>query len=381
MSSRQPYAAPAASSIQEAPAVQGAIESVGPAEVLRLAVAHAPCRVVVTRDDGEIVLWCAPGGIVDAGGDVDAVAAMLTDPAGSFRVEAAPTVPAGAPVPVDDFVEAAERAAATWPDVVSRVPDADASVRPVDRLGGPSVVTGAQWRILARIGSRRRVTDLAELLDIGRHASMRVVAELVDAGLVVLATDTPTPSAVASPASDSAAARTLPPPGTDGAALLPPPPHDSWAEAPDAGGAHQAALEAATVDGGWDRGAPEVADSWIDPEPVHVEDDRDWDPDPAPSPTTTDTWGDDAPAPLADDAWPDATLATHTAVAEAFAPSRCEAPPAHDPADAIAASDVAGPVDEPDVGAPSDEAATDASSDDELVNRALLFKFLSSVRD
>ena len=133
--------------MEEQVSVQGAIESVGVREVLRLALGQSPSRLTLVAPSGEVVLWCVddalaagrPGDAVDA---VDAVADALGIAAGTFTIDGE-TVPAeiGPFVAVHDAIAAAERQRETWDQVVAVVPDARASVRLARRLGGPAQVT------------------------------------------------------------------------------------------------------------------------------------------------------------------------------------------------------------------------------------------------
>ena len=244
-------------------------------------------------------------------------------------------------------------------------PDERAEVHLVARLGGPSVITGEQWRVLARVGAGRRVDELAQLLALSTGESLRIVADLVHAGLVdvvrppVPLTAPPTGPALPAPTAVSEAddeadgdERVASDDDDDVAAAAPPAePEVDWK------------LEATLEGQAWTPERPSVEDSWVEPEPIHVPVEPKWDVEPIV--LAAASWDDHGKliAPHAEwDPVPDVP---------AMAPGTLAPRPL--PPDAK--------TDEP--GAIADllgEPAPDAT-DDELVNRALLFKFLSSVRE
>lgn len=369
--------------------VQGTIESVGIREVLRLAGAHAPALLVLHGDGGITVeLWWSPEGLgtlEPATAPEEVLAEALTLKAGRFEVtpQAVPqTQPPFEAVPFDDALVTAEALAPLWIDVVAVVPDRRSSVHLRRHVHAPVDVTPTQWRVLSRIGTGRGLGDLSALLRCSERASQRVVAELVTAGLVEVVaprhtlTAPPTGPALAPPSTSPP----LPPPAFE-APAFDAPAFDApavaaptfAASASDASVVDVPAVGATVVDapsaaddadwpGAHDTVPPHVDDSWSD-EPVA----------PAVAPTAGWVWDDtDAVAtevaPSVADAWGAVATVSDDAIEWDPLPAGAPAPPV-----APAAGFIEDPV------GPHDEVL--GSTDEELVNRALLFKFLSSVRD
>lgn len=343
--------------------VQGAIESVGIREVLRLALAHAPAQLTLAGPDGSITeLWCTEDGYATAEpatGPEEVLAEALGLRAGTFAVLEAepPVLDAVAPA---DALAAAELLAPLWAQVIAVLPDRTASVRLRRRQNAPVDVTATQWRVLAHVGRGRAIGELAPLLRCSERASQRVVAELVSAGLLevvrapALLTAPPSGPALAAPAPPAP-----PPVPTFEVPATPAPPTPATSE--------WDGDDAAPARAGWaaDSSAPAVDDSWSDS------------PAPALAPSAPG-WSWDA------DASSDAAAADDD-LSWAAAPGTSTAGPIEwDPEPELPAgatrpapAPVAGFIDDPV--APDDEVL--GSTDEELVNRALLFKFLSSVRD
>lgn len=410
--------------------MQGAIESVGVREVLRLALAQAPTRLTLASSAGQVTLWCADDGVA-AGAPrataAEAVAQALALTTGTFTIEAVGAEEIGGPVvPFFDALGPAEDLAASWPAVVAVVPDPAVPARLVRRLGGPTTVTADQWRILTRVGVGRTVADLAALLDIGERASRRVVAGLVADGLLELVS-VPTPLAPPvgpalapprrAPADDAAtgdddalawaddaddhdADETGCPAPSDCAAPHAPDAPDPldgvgeidarWAmdDAVAAEPSRRWAQDEATDDGA----------SWPDAVPAGPTQEWDWDAHQAVEVVSSwdeASWGD-APSDLAPVEAPRPASQPAPASAAAVPASATAAPAARKPAapepPAMAPGSLAHrpkepapePLLEPGSSEPTQvnvELLGSLAGDDELVNRALLFKFLSSVRD
>lgn len=344
--------------------VQGTIQSVGIREVLRLALAHAPAHLVLTDPSGAAIeLWCREDGFATTEprtGPEEVLAEALTLRAGTFAVTEG-TTPAVEPVPAPDALAAAEALAPLWAEVVAVLPDRRGAVRLRRRAHGPVDVTAAQWRVLAQVGRGRGIGELAQLLRCSERASQRVVAELVAAGLLevvhapALLTAPPSGPALAPPSALAAPAPMVAPAASPAPAPLDP--------APAAPHAH---------DEGWEPAAAEAR----------------WTPE-ADEPAVEDSWGDApvaAPAPAAPAwSWNDEDAADDEGDAGwAAASGPSDGPIEWDPEPELPAGEVrpapapvAGFIEDPVD--PHDEVL--GSTDEELVNRALLFKFLSSVRE
>ncbi len=381
--------------------VQGSIESVGIREVLQLALAHAPARLVLRSPHGaETQVWCTAEGYGTterATGPEEVLAEALTLLAGTFEIitETAPDVEC---VPPPDALAAAEVLAPLWAEVIATIPDPHVAVRLRRRAPSPLDVTATQWRVLAQVGRGRDIGDLAVLLRSSERASRRVVAELVSAGLVEvvhvaqLLTAPPTGPALAPPprALDGALPPPPPAPLTAPTIELPGDETSSWAEPMDVVASIDDVGTGAIDE--FDDAEIVVGEFALEGEPGSVVDaSSDWDDEPsAPHalPAVADSWGA-APSPVTPTAMRDWDWSDEPATDDAGhgwdkpvgprdAPIEWdpepEAPEGHvRPAPTAVPGFIEDPI------AASDEVL--GSTDEELVNRALLFKFLSSVRE
>ena len=358
---------------QEQVPVQGTIESVGVRAVLRLALAHAPALLTLRAPTSAVTeLWCSPDGLGTAEAATatdEALAEALALSAGTFEIAEA-ALPAVTLVPFAEAVAAAEALAPAWAQVVAAVPDPRAAVRLPRRLDAPAEMTAAQWRVLARVGTGRSLPELAELLGASARASRRAVAELVSVGLVEVVR---VPVPLTAPPVGPALAPPSPPVATPPAATGPDDPAIAPSPSP------------APVDEPVDEPVDDATDRWGD-DVASIEDGAGWAESTAGAvaPVVDDSWSAAPPAPVAapdGPAW-DAGPG-HEVVAVGWdSADRDDAPIEWDPEPASAPARPPAPagfIEDP-IGA-GDEALGSAAGDEELVNRALLFKFLSSVRE
>ncbi len=406
------------------------------AEALRRGAALPSARVVVTGT-GTPVTFAVGGHRIAPLGDsleppLDQLAAALAVPDAGISVTEATDAEvvealAEASIDLDVALTQAGATAAAWHEILRVVPDDRAVVRLVATLPPGGIdMSDDQWRVLARIAGGRPVGELAQLLELGQLAAMQTVHALAIEGLVTIVA---APRVLAAPPVAAALAPpALPPPG---AAPLPAPappagfappvapaapvPVPVTAEAPSPltpVGLEPAASPATPVDPGWVDDAPAAADdAWSTAAPAAVVADDEWGETPTeietttwdhePTPTVRTTapdagaWGADESAgpalpaepalPATADLWADEAPAPPPTTPVAGAPAAPVRPPAPRPVAPLAAFDrdavAPRPADADPPIAPADDFGSSVVGEDELVNRALLFKFLSSMRD
>lgn len=391
---------------------------------LRGAAGSTASRVTVGGAESPFAFVVGGGRIAPDGASVepplDQLAAALALDSAAVSVAPDPSADtaealADASIDLEIALAQAVPLVAAWGEIMRIVPDDRAGVGLSAHLPvGGADVDDEQWRVIACIGHGRSVGELASRLEVGHLAAMRTVHDLAVLGLVdvtaapkllpappaaPLAAPAPTPVAGTAPLAPPAFA----PPGTAPAVGLAPPPfpplaapapvaEPSLAEPALAGPADDGWTTVATEsDGDWsyERLAPDT-DDWSEAPATPVS--SGWDDTPVAAPPvddwgtadsfdttpTADLWAD-VPAEPPATTPPVRTSPTPAPSAEPVAPlvpARAVTPlPAYqrDEMPALPA--------EPAPAAATDEVLGSVVGEDELVNRALLFKFLSSMRD
>ncbi|MCU1346248.1 MAG: hypothetical protein JWL70_2514 [Acidimicrobiia bacterium] len=185
-------------------ALQGTLDTFGLPDVLRLlAGTRKTGRLRVTGDRADGSVWLDGGAIVagkssslTAQADLAMVVFdLLRCRGGSFVFEPDMVCPeAGAPTEVETLVIAAEALLAEWREIEAVVPSLAIWVSLSPELPRPEVVvSAARWRALVAVGSGAQVGAVAEDLDLDELAASRLVKELVELGLVELAEAMPDP--------------------------------------------------------------------------------------------------------------------------------------------------------------------------------------------
>ncbi|GAC1317894.1 MAG: hypothetical protein NVSMB12_16190 [Acidimicrobiales bacterium] len=284
----------------------------------------------------------------------DAVVTLLRMRRGSFTFTPGPVPPSSETHEAEPLLAAAQARLAEWAEIESIVPSPTAWLQLADRAPRDQItVTAAQWRLLVAVGVGRSVHDVIADLAMGELPGFRAVKEMVADGLLTV--DTGAGATGATGVEDASAAGAVP--GPDPERLEWATPVSSWGES--------------TLS------TPSSA-AW-------------------PAPPAEEIYGALRVVPdLGEATTPDATAADATSPGSSTAalPAwRAEMADIHDLDALVARPAVAAPIPAPEVGdephAADDVAATpDPGGDgdagdqgDEPLNRGLLLKFLSSVRN
>jgi hypothetical protein len=174
--------------------LQGSLDTFALSDVLTLLATTAKSgelRVAGPRLEGR--LWLAGGELASASAGratapVDVLFELLRLPEGTFVfADGIPTVD-GPPVPVAPVLEEAGRRLESWREIEAVVPSLDVRVQLVPELSGADVVvTAERWRALVAVAEGGVVGVVAETLGLGEFDACSAVKELVDAGLVTVA--------------------------------------------------------------------------------------------------------------------------------------------------------------------------------------------------
>ena len=88
------------------------------------------------------------------------------------------------PLDVTPLMEQAEERLAEWPGIVGIVPSLSSELGLQESIDDEVVVSPEQWRLIASIGSGRRVADVLEARDLGEFDGCKAIKELVETRLV-----------------------------------------------------------------------------------------------------------------------------------------------------------------------------------------------------
>ena len=178
--------------------LQGSLDTFALTDVLVLLAStkkDGELKVKGARGEGKI--WVDKGEIVQAAigtkavPAVDAVFELLRMPEGNFVFEAGSAAPkAGEPESIDLVLADSQARLAEWRDIEKVVPHLDCMVAMAAEAPGDSVVVSAeQWRLLASFGDGHSVRELMERRSLGEFDASKVVKELVESGLATLQTE------------------------------------------------------------------------------------------------------------------------------------------------------------------------------------------------
>ena len=188
--------------------LQGTLETFALPDVLVLLSStkkDGELRVAGGRTDGKV--WLEKGQIVHARiGDaeakpVDAIFELLRLQEGTFNFENDSVAPsADAPQAIDGVLADAQIRLGEWNEIAKVVPHLDAVVdMAADAPGDEVVVTRSQWSMLRRVAGGRSVHDLMVALGQSEYDTCKTVKELVDSKLASIDVDAK-PVAKAAPA-------------------------------------------------------------------------------------------------------------------------------------------------------------------------------------
>ena len=177
-------------------ALQGDLKSFALPDVLRLLAGAAKSghlEVAGITSAGEVVLRqgtiaaASTTAAPRASEPADVVFELLRIEDGSFSFEEGEVVDEGYAADVEDTIASAEALVEEWTEIEAVVPSLEAWVSLSPELDLDEVtVSAAQWRSVVAIGGGGNVHDLAAALVLTDLAASRQVADLVDAGLVVV---------------------------------------------------------------------------------------------------------------------------------------------------------------------------------------------------
>ncbi|HZQ27306.1 MAG TPA: DUF4388 domain-containing protein [Acidimicrobiales bacterium] len=172
--------------------LHGTLETFALSDVMALLSATkktGELRVVGGRLDGRVHL---NGGLVvsvevgRADSYVDAVFELLRLTSGKFSFDAdKQAASAGEPAEVEPLLAEAQARLAEWREIEAVVPSLEAGVHLVASLSDPHVTLASeQWHMVVAVASARTVQDVADALDLGEYAVSKALKELVEAGVV-----------------------------------------------------------------------------------------------------------------------------------------------------------------------------------------------------
>lgn len=175
--------------------LQGSLETFSLADVLvllastkktgQLRVAGSARDGKVWVDDGQIVQSTIGGKDVSA---VDAVFDLLRLTSGSFTFEGDDAAPQpGTPQVVDLVLADAQARLAEWRAIEAVVPSLDAVIDMAPEAPGNAVTVDAdQWKLLVAVAGGRSVQELMDRTDRSEYEACKAVKELVDAQFVTV---------------------------------------------------------------------------------------------------------------------------------------------------------------------------------------------------
>jgi hypothetical protein len=140
-------------------------------------------------------LWFNAGRMVGADGTrgtepADVVFELLRLADGTFSFGSVTPPAGGTPVDVEPVLEEAQARLAEWREIERVVPSMAAWLSLAEDPPGAHIsIRGDQWRLVATVGSGCSVDNAVVRLGLGELPGCRAVKEMVEAGLVVLAVD------------------------------------------------------------------------------------------------------------------------------------------------------------------------------------------------
>lgn len=173
--------------------LQGSLDGFPLPDVLALLAStkkRGELRVAGHQGAGRV--WVADGSIVAAESGsvrapVDVLFRLLRVDAGSFSFDPHADVPAGKPVELEPLLTEARERLAEWHTIEAVVPSLATPVDLADALPSPkATVTAAQWQVLRAVAGGGTVDDVARAIDADEFHACQAVKHLVDAGLVVV---------------------------------------------------------------------------------------------------------------------------------------------------------------------------------------------------
>ena len=178
--------------------LQGSLEGFPLPDVLALLASTkktGELRVAGHRGTGRV--WLSEGAVAgveagDAASSVDGLFQLLRVEEGSFTFDPGAVGPDARPEPLESLLTEAQTRLADWRAIEAVVPSLATTVRLADELPSPKVsVSASQWRVLRRVAAGATVADVAGAMDLDEFGACQAVKRLVDAGLVEVETSVP----------------------------------------------------------------------------------------------------------------------------------------------------------------------------------------------
>jgi hypothetical protein len=173
--------------------LQGSLDGFPLPDVLTLLAStkkRGELRVAGHQGAGRV--WMADGAVVGAQAGstrapVDVLFQLLRVEAGSFTFDPHADVPDGKPSDLEPLLAEARARLAEWQEIEAVVPSLAAGVELVDELPSPKVtLSAAQWRVLRAVAGGGTVDDVARALDLDEFGACQAVKRLVDVGIVAV---------------------------------------------------------------------------------------------------------------------------------------------------------------------------------------------------
>ena len=202
--------------------LQGSLETFALPDVLvLLSSTKKDGELCVTGDRVEGKVWLEQGQIVHArvgateAKPVDAIFELLRLPSGDFVFEAESVAPSKSdPEGIDTVLADAQVRLSEWNEIAKVVPHLDCVVDMATEAPGDEVIVSRdQWSLLRRVAGGRSVHDLMVALGTSEYDTCKTVKELVDSRLAsidVAAKPAPKPQSAAAPAAATTAAQPKP---------------------------------------------------------------------------------------------------------------------------------------------------------------------------
>ncbi|MBV8560348.1 MAG: DUF4388 domain-containing protein, partial [Acidimicrobiia bacterium] len=174
--------------------LQGSLDGFPLPDVLALLAStkkRGELRVAGQQGAGRV--WMSDGAVVAAESGsarvpADALFHLLRVEVGSFTFDPNADVPVGRPVELEPLLADAQSRLAEWHLIEAVVPSMAAAVELAEELPAPKAnISAAQWRVLRAVAGGATVEDVGRALDLDEFHACQEVKRLVDAGLVVVA--------------------------------------------------------------------------------------------------------------------------------------------------------------------------------------------------
>jgi len=171
--------------------LQGSLDGFPLPDVLALLAStkkRGELRVAGHQGAGRV--WMADGAVVGAQSGstrapVDVLFQLLRVDTGSFTFDPQADIPPGKPNDLEPLLAEARARLTEWQAIEAVVPSLAAGVELVDELPSPKVtVSAAQWRVLRAVAAGGTVDDVARTLDLDEFGACQAVKRLVDLGIV-----------------------------------------------------------------------------------------------------------------------------------------------------------------------------------------------------